>query len=101
MLLPHAVSLQYEAREEAVAGYNQIIDEIQQSPVTTAFFAAAKGLLVLPALRDGLIMAFGLKHAAGVSMRTSAVLVAHPVGLEILLIIMSGSRPEVPGGALE
>ena len=92
-LLPHVVSLQHEAREEAVAGYNQIIDEIQQNPVMTAFFAAAKGLLVLSALWGGLIMAFGLKHAAGVSMKTSAVLVALPVGLEILLIIMSGPGP--------
>lgn len=92
-LLPHVVSLQHEAREEAVAGYNQIIDEIQQNPVMTAFFAAAKGLLVLSALWGGVIMAFGLKHAAGISMKTPAILVALPVSQEVLLIIMSGPGP--------
>lgn len=92
-LLPHVISLQREAEVEAVAGYNQVIDEIQQNAVMTGFFAAAKGLLVLFALWSGVIMAFGLKHAAGISMKTSAVLVTVPVGLEIMLIIMSGPGP--------
>lgn len=77
-------SLQREAEKEALAGYNQVM---------VTFFAAAKGLLVLFALWGGMTMAFGLKQAAGVSMKTSTVLVAIPVGLEVLFILMNGPMP--------
>ncbi|HOB18187.1 MAG TPA: YIP1 family protein, partial [Candidatus Methanoculleus thermohydrogenotrophicum] len=86
-LLPHVIALQREAEKEAVAGYNQVLDEMKQNQVMVVFFAAAKGLLVLCALWGGVIMGSGLKRAAGVSMRTAAVLVAVPVGLEVLLIM--------------
>ncbi|WOX55516.1 YIP1 family protein [Methanoculleus palmolei] len=86
-------SLQREAREEALAGYSQVIDQVKQSPVMIAFFAAAKGLLVILILWGGTIMAFGLKQAAGISMKASAILVAVPVGLQILLLVMSGPMP--------
>lgn len=92
-VLPHVISLQHEAQEEAITGYNQVIDEMKGNRVMIAFFAAAKGLLVLFALWSGAIMAFGLNHAAGISMKTSAVLVAVPVGLEVLLLVMSGMVP--------
>ena len=92
-LLPHVISLQREAREEALAGYNQVIDQVKQSTIMIAFFAVAKGLLVIFILWGGAIMAFGLKQAAGISMKAAAILMAVPVGLQILLLVMSGQMP--------
>ena len=94
-LLPHVIALQREAREEAVTGYNQVLNEIMQNQVMVMFFAPAKGLLALCALWGG-----GMR-ATGISMGTAAVLVAVPVGLEVLLImtgLVAHNHPGICGG---